>query len=133
MTLDLTPFRAFSVGFDDLFDELRSFKTVGYPPYNIEKIKDGEYNISMAVAGFSKEDLSVKSEDGTLTIESKKSIAETKQEYVYKGIANRDFKKEFLLAENVFVKDVKLKDGMLEIFLERVIPENEKETVYQIN
>ena len=53
MTLDLTPFRAFSVGFDDLFDELRSFKTVGYPPYNIEKIKDGEYNISMAVAAVS--------------------------------------------------------------------------------
>ena len=89
--------------------------------------------ITVAVAGFSKEDLSVRSEEGTLTIESKKSDSETKDEYVYKGIANRSFKKEFLLAENVFVKDVKLKDGMLEIFLERVIPENEKETIYDIN
>ena len=104
-----------------------------YPPHNLIKKSSDEYVITMAVAGFSKEDLLVRSEEGTLTIESKKSDSETKQEYVYKGIANRAFKKEFLLAENVFVKDVKLKDGMLEIFLERVIPENEKETVYQIN
>jgi len=104
-----------------------------YPPHNLIKKSSDEYVITMAVAGFSKEDLLVRSEEGTLTIESKKSDSETKQEYIYKGIANRDFKKEFLLAENVFVKDVKLKDGMLEIFLERVIPENEKETVYQIN
>ena len=104
-----------------------------YPPHNLIKKSSDEYVITMAVAGFSKEDLLVRSEEGTLTIESKKSDSETKDEYVYKGIANRSFKKEFLLAENVFVKDVKLKDGMLEIFLERVIPENEKETVYQIN
>ena len=104
-----------------------------YPPHNLIKKSSDEYVITMAVAGFSKEDLSVRSEEGTLTIESKKSDSGTKQEYIYKGIANRDFKKEFLLAENVFVKDVKLKDGMLEIFLERVIPENEKETIYQIN
>ena len=104
-----------------------------YPPHNLIKKSSDEYVITMAVAGFSKEDLLVRSEEGTLTIESKKSDSGTKQEYIYKGIANRDFKKEFLLAENVFVKDVKLKDGMLEIFLERVIPENEKETVYQIN
>ena len=104
-----------------------------YPPHNLIKKSSDEYVITMAVAGFSKEDLSVRSEEGTLTIESKKSNGETKDEYIHKGIANRDFKKEFLLAENVFVKDVKLKDGMLEIFLERVIPENEKETVYQIN
>jgi len=89
-----------------------------YPPHNLIKKSSDEY---------------VKSEEGTLTIESKKSNSETKNEYVYKGIANRDFKKEFLLAENVFVKDVKLKDGMLEISLERVIPENEKETIYDIN
>ena len=104
-----------------------------YPPHNLIKKSSDEYVITMAVAGFSKEDLSVRSEEGTPTIESKKSNGETKDEYIHKGIANRDFKKEFLLAENVFVKDVKLKDGMLEIFLERVIPENEKETVYQIN
>ena len=104
-----------------------------YPPHNLIKKNSDEYVITMAVAGFSKEDLSVRSEEGTLTIESKKSNGEIKEEYIHKGIANRDFKKEFLLAENVFVKDVKLKDGMLEIFLERVIPENEKETIYDIN
>ena len=104
-----------------------------YPPHNLIKKSSDEYVITMAVAGFSKKDLSVRSEEGTLTIESKKSNGEIKEEYIHKGIANRDFKKEFLLAENVFVKDVKLKDGMLEILLERVIPENEKETIYQIN
>lgn len=104
-----------------------------YPPHNLIKKNNDEYVITMAVAGFSKEDLSVRSEEGTLTIESKKSNGKIKEEYIHKGIANRDFKKEFLLAENVFVKDVKLKDGMLEIFLERVIPENEKETIYDIN
>ena len=76
MTLDLTPFRAFSVGFDDLFDELRSFKTVGYPPYNIEKIKDGEYNISMAVAGFSKDDLTISVKENVLKIKGKKESKE---------------------------------------------------------
>jgi len=104
-----------------------------YPPHNLIKKSSDEYVITMAVAGFSKEDLSVKSEEGTLTIESKKSNSETKNEYVYKGIANRDFKKEFLLTKNVFLKGVKLKDGMLEILIERGISENEKETIYDIN
>ena len=59
MTLDFTPFKAFSVGFDDLFNELSKIKTVGYPPYNIEKVKDGEYKISMALAGFGKSEIDV--------------------------------------------------------------------------
>tara|TARA_R100000479_G_C6256068_1_gene154161 strand:- start:140 stop:559 length:420 start_codon:yes stop_codon:yes gene_type:complete len=125
-----------AIGHERLLNEgVRIWNNVSrtYPPHNLIKKSSDEYVITVAVAGFSKEDLSVRSEEGTLTIESKKSDSETKDEYVYKGIANRSFKKEFLLAENVFVKDVKLKDGMLEIFLERVIPENEKETIYQIN
>tara|TARA_R100000742_G_C4173978_1_gene11319 strand:+ start:20 stop:439 length:420 start_codon:yes stop_codon:yes gene_type:complete len=125
-----------AIGHERFLDEgVRIWNNVSrtYPPHNLIKKSSDEYVITLAVAGFSKEDLLVKSEEGTLTIESKNSDSETKNEYVYKGIANRYFKKEFLLAENVFVKDVKLKDGMLEISLERVIPENEKETVYQIN
>ena len=84
MTLDLTPFRAFSVGFDDLFDELRNFKTVGYPPYNIEKMSDGIYNISMAVAGFSKDDLTISVKENVLKIKGKKESKE--KDYLYKGI-----------------------------------------------
>jgi len=90
MTLDLTPFRAFSVGFDDLFDELRNFKTVGYPPYNIEKMSDGIYNISMAVAGFSKDDLTISVKENVLKIKGKK---ESKRKIIFtkvlvKGLLN---------------------------------------------
>ena len=97
MTLDLTPFRAFSVGFDDLFDELRNFKTVGYPPYNIEKMSDGIYNISMAVAGFSKDDLTISVKENVLKIKGKKESKE--KDYLYKGIGERSFEQSFKLAE----------------------------------
>jgi len=111
MTLDLTPFRAFSVGFDDLFDELRNFKTVGYPPYNIEKMSDGIYNISMAVAGFSKDDLTISVKENVLKIKGKKDSKE--KDYLYKGIGERSFEQSFKLAEFTEVKEVKLEDGVL--------------------
>ncbi len=69
MTLDFTPFKAFSVGFDDLFNELSKIKTVGYPPYNIEKVKDGEYKISMALAGFGKSEIDVSVKENVLKVE----------------------------------------------------------------
>ena len=97
MTLDLTPFRAFSVGFDDLFDELRSFKTVGYPPYNIERMSDGLYNISMAVAGFSKDDLTISVKENVLKVKGKKESKE--KDYLYKGIGERSFEQSFKLAD----------------------------------
>ena len=128
MTLDLTPFRAFSVGFDDLFDELRSFKTVGYPPYNIERMSDGLYNISMAVAGFSKDDIEVEVTDGKLVIRSTEDKeGESKNDsFVHKGIAKRAFSRSFTLSDDIIVKGADLKDGMLNIDLEKVIPEEKK-------
>ena len=131
MTLDLTPFRAFSVGFDDLFDELRSFKTVGYPPYNIEKMSDGIYNISMAVAGFSKDDLTISVKENVLKVKGKKESKE--KDYLYKGIGERSFEQSFKLAEFTEVSEVKLEDGVLNISLIQDLPEEKKEKTIKIS
>jgi len=104
-----------------------------YPPHNLTKKSDSEYSITMAVAGFSKDDLTIKGEGNALSVEGKKHSDEVDNNFIYKGISDRQFNKQFLLSENTFVKDVNLTDGLLEIKLERIIPEDKKETVYQIN
>ena len=121
MTLDLTPFRAFSVGFDDLFDELRNFKTVGYPPYNI----------SMAVAGFSKDDLTISVKENVLKIKGKK--VKNEKDFLYKGIGERSFEQSFKLAEFTEVKEVKLEDGVLNVSLIQDLPEDKKEKTIKIS
>jgi len=121
------------IGFDRMFDQMfMNVNKTTYPPYNVEKIEDNEYKLSMAVAGFSSEDLTVTIEKNTL------SICATKQEknncdYTWKGIANRSFRKDFCLASNMEVKNAKLKDGLLEIDLEKVIPEEDKEKIITIS
>ena len=77
MTLDLTPFRHFTVGFDSLFDELENYKPINYPPYNISKIKDGEYKVEMAVAGFTKQDITVTVKENILAVKGKKEKSES--------------------------------------------------------
>ena len=72
MTLDLTPFSAYTIGFDRLFNELSSFRTISYPPYNIEKEDEGKYRLSMALAGFSEDDIEVSVKEDLLTIEGKR-------------------------------------------------------------
>ena len=123
----LTPY---AVGFDRVFDQLQNYvennsTSTGYPPYNIRK--DGEYNydIEMALAGFSKKDIEVEVADGVLTIRSVKEN-EDDDNNLYRGISYRKFNRKFTLADDIIVKDAKLQDGLLKISLEKIIPEEKK-------
>lgn len=128
------------VGFDDLFDELSSFLTYDprrpgmvsdqnrFPPYNIEKLDEDNYEISLAVAGFKKEELNVELENNVLRVTGSKSVqeAENKATMLYRGIAERSFTRTFKLGEFIEVGNVELQDGILSISLYRHIPENMK-------
>ncbi len=129
--LDLSPFRAMTVGFDSLFNEIADFRPSSYPPYNIEKAGDCEYKLTFAVAGFSDKDISVTQKESTLAIEGVNSPSE--KEYLYKGIAERTFKQSFKLSEYMNVKDAKLKDGMLNILLVQDLPKEKQPKQIKIN
>ena len=128
--LDLTKpiFSNSFIGFDTLFNDLYRMQHVdrasGYPPYNMTK-NDNIYKLKMAVAGISKEDLDIVREKNTLTITGS-AEDESTDETLHKGIASRNFKRSFNLADDIEIKDAKLKDGMLSIELERVVPEEDK-------
>ena len=129
--------RPVTVGFDPIFDRFESMfddnffanqTHQNYPPYNIMKTGDYTYNIEIALAGFSKKDIDVSYEDGVITV---KSIQEAKQDgdqsgVLHKGISKRMFTKSFSIADDVEVKGAELKDGLLTISLERIIPESKK-------
>lgn len=126
---DLTPLYRSTVGFDRLFSLLDS-QVAGnqtaptYPPYNIERTADDEYRITMAVAGFKEDELTVEVKEGTLTVTGSKSESETDESNVlYRGIASRAFERRFQLADHVEVKAAELRNGLLHIDLEREIPE----------
>jgi molecular chaperone IbpA len=129
--------RPLSVGFDDVFDTFESFfdsdlriPTINYPPYNIVKTDKNAYDIEVALAGFNKKDIDVNVEDGVLTIESKTSDKdESKDEdgnTIYKGISKRYFKRQFTIANDVEIKGAELKDGLLKVSMEKIIPESKK-------
>ena len=122
--------RPFSVGFDDMFDHFDSMVSMGssnYPPYNIVKTDKNSYNVEIALAGFNKKDISVEVENGILTIESIKDKdtkeVEDNDGILHKGISKRYFKKQFTIAENVKVNGAELKDGLLKVSMEKIIPE----------
>jgi|TARA_R100001244_G_scaffold64181_1_gene53173 molecular chaperone IbpA len=130
---DLQKMMGFSVGFDSIFDrffDMDLTRDSGYPPYNIRKINEAQYVIEIALAGFSKDDIEVEVTEGSLTIRSKKldeKEEETSEDsYVHKGIAKRTFLRCWTLSDDIFVKGADLKDGMLVINLEKVIPEEKK-------
>lgn len=135
---DLQKMLGFSVGFDGLFNRLNIMDTAqsGYPPYNIHKLNDLHYVVELALAGFSKKDIEVEVTDGTLTIRSttvkddEGDNDETSEdnEYIsiHRGIAKRTFSRAFQLSDDIIVKDADLRDGMLIINLERVIPDEKK-------
>ena len=123
--------RPFSVGFESIFDHfnlhLDTQRTVNYPPYNINKLDNLNWNIEMALAGFSKKDINVSAADGQLTVKSihgndKEELAGT----IHKGISKRQFTRTFTLADDVVVNDAELKDGMLVVNLEKIVPEEKK-------
>ena len=125
--------RPLSVGFDDVFNHFESmfdYDTVNvsnYPPYNIVKTGDNKYDVELALAGFNKKDINVSVENGMLTIESKEDKSKDKDgEVIHKGISKRYFKKSFTISDDVEVKGAELKDGMLRISMEKIIPEAKK-------
>ena len=129
--LDLSPFRAMTVGFDSLFNDIADFRPSSYPPHNIEKVGDWEYKLTFAVAGFSEKNISVTQKENTLSIEGQQNS--TDKEYLYKGIAERTFNQSFKLSEYMNVKDAKLKDGMLNILLVQDLPKEKQPRQIKIN
>ena len=130
----------FTVGFDRTFDRLWDYAnhnnaTTNYPPYNVKKHENNKFVIEIALAGFSRSDLDIEVSDGILSISSVNKSAENEQDVssLYQGIAKRQFTKRFSLADDIVVKEASIKDGMLFINLERVIPDERKPRKISIN
>ena len=141
--LSINNLRPLTVGFDRFFSDWEEmfsndfFKTPSnWPAYNIVEKKDNHYDIEVALAGFNKKDIKVSYADGQLSIESVKNDKTKERDengnVIHQGIAKRYFKKSFSVAENCEVKDAELKDGLLRISLERIIPEAQKPRVIDI-
>jgi len=135
--LDLTPFYRSTVGFDRLFDLLDSAAGfdadgVAYPPYNIERLGDNEYRITMAVAGFGEDELKIDVKEQSLTVRGEKTADEKQRQFLHRGIAGRSFERRFQLADHVEVKGADLKDGLLHVDLARNLPERLKPRVIAI-
>ena len=124
---DFTPLYRATVGFDrmaNLLDRAMTADTATtYPPYNIEKLGEDEYRISIAVAGFTADELSIEARDGQLVITARKTETDEKRTYLHRGIATRAFEKSFQLADHVHVTGASHVDGMLHVELERQVPE----------
>ena len=127
---DLSPLFRSTVGFDRLNRLLDASLDVSegpsYPPYNIEKLDESQYRITMAVAGFSEGDIDIVEADGTLQITAKSRDEENETQYLHRGIAARAFQRRFALAEYVNVVKAGLENGLLHIELERRLPEEKK-------
>ena len=127
-TFDLAPLYRSTVGFDRLFSMLDGFETApGYPPYNIERTGENDYRITVAVAGFGENDLSIEAKENTLTIKGAKQAKEEQAgEVLHQGIAARAFERAFQLADHVGVRAATLENGLLHVELVREIPEAKK-------
>ena len=129
--------RPFSVGFENIFDHfnlhLDTQRTVNYPPYNINKVDDFNWSIEIALAGFGKKDINISTANSQLTIKS--VVDKNKDETagtIHKGISKRQFTRTFTLADDVVVNDAELKDGMLVVNLEKIVPEEKKPKTIKI-
>jgi molecular chaperone IbpA len=130
------PFKNLTVGFDDIFDQLSSMSKYvndipNYPPYNIKKVGKDKYQLDMALAGFSKDDVKVEVKENTLTVSASSSDKED-DSYVHKGIAKRAFKRQWTLVEHLEVQDAKLKDGVLTVDMKLNLPEEKKPKTIKI-
>jgi molecular chaperone IbpA len=137
-TTDFSPLYRTIVGFDRLADMIdtaaKQEPTGGYPPYNIEQLGEHEYRIELAVAGFGEDDLDLQIQENVLTIAGKRGTHENEdRNFLHRGIAERSFERRFHLADNVEVRDAELKNGLLQIRLEREIPEAKKPRQIEIN
>ena len=132
--INFDPFRNFSIGFDRMFDslnEVSKINTSNFPPYNIRKIKDGKYQVEMALAGFSKSDIKCELQDGILTVVAKKEQKDS-DNLIHQGIASRSVLRKFTLSEYMKVEDADFKDGMLKIKLYQDLPEEKKPKTIKI-
>lgn len=126
------------IGFDRIWDIADATNKMtgraGYPPYNVVRVAEGIYRIEMAVAGFEESELNITVKPNALVVESTKSEKEGETvDYIHKGIATRDFRREFALADNVEVTDAELKNGVLSVYMKSIIPEANKPRTIKIN
>ena len=132
-SFDIPALTKFGIGFDNMFDELMRVSaqqsSSNYPPYNIVQINEDEYMISLAVAGFGLDNLSVTKDKNFLIIEGKEYQPDSEKivpNYLHKGISNRDFRREFQLADHVEISNAHLELGILSVHLKREVPEDAK-------
>ena len=134
--------RPFSVGFDSIFEEFdRMLESTerynsNYPPYNIRKLSDNDYKIEVALAGYSKDDIELELKDSTLTVRNKtkeKVVNDESNGVIHKGISTRQFERSFTISEDIKVKNAELKNGLLNVDLERIIPDEKKPRLIDIN
>ncbi len=137
MHIDFAPLYRSSVGFDRLANQIENASNSnsqnGYPPYNIELMDENKYRITMAVAGFSDDDLDIQSQANTLVIKGTKNTEEDDRTFLYQGIAERGFERRFQLADYVRVVNASIENGLLHVDLEREIPEAMKPRKIEIN
>jgi len=137
-TIDFTPFYRSTVGFDRLFSRLDGIvgqEPKTYPPYNIEKVGDNAYRVSIAVAGFGSDEIAIEAKENGLTVKGAKAqeTEDKAREFLHRGIAERAFELRFQLAEYVEVAGAKLENGLLHIELKREVPESKKARTIAIN
>lgn len=124
--MDFHKFDPFAVGFTDVFKDLQEMsktvqKAVSYPPYNIRQIKENKFVIEMAVAGFAKSDIEVTLEGNKLVVKGLSQDTEAPESFIYKGIANRNFSREFKLNDKIEIENAEMANGMLRIWLENIV------------
>ena len=133
--------KPFSIGFDDMFDQFETMLDNGglvntnYPPYNIRKAGKDKYAIELAVAGFNKNDVEIEYEDKLLTVKTKKidkAVEKDGNEIIHRGISQRSFSRSFTIADDVKVNGAELKDGLLTIACEKIVPEQKKKRLITI-
>ena len=134
--LDIPSIHRFGIGFDSMFDDLmrtvdRQSNATAYPPYNIVKYDENTFSIELAVAGFKENDIEISVDNNQLAIVGDKKV-ESSNEYIHRGISARSFSRTFTLAEYVVVTGAIVQDGILEIRLERQLPEEKKPRKIQI-
>ena len=134
--------KPFSIGFDDMFDQFETMLGNGglvqnnYPPYNIRKAGNDKYAIELAVAGFNKNDVEIEYEEKLLTVRTKKinkAVEKDDGEILHRGISQRSFSRSFTIADDVKVNGAELKDGLLTIVCEKIVPEQKKKKLISIS
>jgi molecular chaperone IbpA len=129
MHFDFAPLYRTTIGFErlaQLLDSAGFDSDSGYPPYNIERLAENAYRITMAVAGFSRDEIKIEAKEGSLSVRGEKKPEDKERQYLHRGIAARNFERRFQLADYVEVVGADLQDGLLHVELERNLPERMK-------